>query len=327
MFRLAQSWVWAFWLVDDGSTYHVFFLQAPRSLGRADLRHFSATVGHAVSSDLITWEAVEDAVAPSRLPAFDDRAVWTGSTVAGPDGRWHLFYTGVSNAENGLVQRVGSVVSDDLYRWERPQAGPLVVADPRWYEALDTRKWPHEAWRDPWVFRDPKGNGWHMLLTARANYGELRERGVVGHATSADLATWQVEPPLSRPGCGFGQLEDLQAEVIEGRSMLLFACHKAEIAQRISGSGGIWAVHRTSVGKEWQVEKAHQLTDDLLYCGRAMRDRSGRWVMLAFHNASEEGFVGEISDPMPLTFSGGDKLMLSSRGGTRPRSSREGRVQ
>lgn len=321
MLRLAQSWVWAFWLFDDGTTYHAFFLQAPRSLGSPDLRHYSATIGHAVSIDLKTWEAVEDVVGPSRPPDFDDLAVWTGSTVAGPDGTWHLFYTGVSSAESGLVQRVGSVVSDDLYRWERRQTGPLVVADPRWYETFDTRKWPHEAWRDPWVFRDPKGNGWHMLLTARANHGELDGRGVVGHATSPDLVNWAVEAPLSRPGCGFGQLEDLQAELVDERPVLFFSCHGAEMARGMPPSGGTWAVGGASVVGEWQVGEAQQLSDDSLYCGRAIRDRSGQWVMLAFHNVGAGGFIGEISDPMPLTFSGEGKLKLLSRAGWTPASS------
>ena len=37
---------------------------------------------------------------------------------------------------------------------------------------------------------DPDGDGWHMLITARAAHGPVDDRGVVGHAWSADLRTW-----------------------------------------------------------------------------------------------------------------------------------------
>jgi beta-fructofuranosidase len=53
--RLADKWVWDFWLTRDGADYHVFYLQAPRSLVDQQLRHLSATIGHAVSKDLKNW--------------------------------------------------------------------------------------------------------------------------------------------------------------------------------------------------------------------------------------------------------------------------------
>ena len=61
----------------------------------------------------------------------------------------------------------------------------MLEPDPRWYETAETRQWPDQAWRDPWVFRDDEL--WHMLITARANHGDPDDRGVVGHATSPDL--------------------------------------------------------------------------------------------------------------------------------------------
>ena len=33
MLRLDDLWVWDSWVADDGDLYHLFFLQAPRSLG------------------------------------------------------------------------------------------------------------------------------------------------------------------------------------------------------------------------------------------------------------------------------------------------------
>ncbi len=211
MLRLAASWVWDFWIADDGDDYHLFFLKASRALLDPDRRHWRATIGHATSKDLKTWTEHADAVIPDDSPAFDDLATWTGSVVRDDSGLWRMFYTAVSRSEEGLTQRISSVVSDDLYTWRREPVRQVLEPDPRWYETAATRKWPDQAWRDPWVFRD--GEIWHMLITARANHGDPDNRGVVGHATSPDLATWTVEPPLSEPGSGFGHLEVIQTVV------------------------------------------------------------------------------------------------------------------
>ena len=53
MLLLEDHWVWDTWMADDGDAYHLFFLQAPRSLGPRQ-RHKRATVGHATSPDLVT---------------------------------------------------------------------------------------------------------------------------------------------------------------------------------------------------------------------------------------------------------------------------------
>ena len=55
-FSLPDHWVWDFWLADDGATYHLFYLHAPHALGNPDLRHRNARIGHATSSDLMTWQ-------------------------------------------------------------------------------------------------------------------------------------------------------------------------------------------------------------------------------------------------------------------------------
>ena len=99
MFDLPGSWVWDFWFADDGDRYHLFFLYASRALRDPDARHYRASIGHAVSTDLVEWTQVSDALVRSDAPSFDDLATWTGSVVRHPDGTWFLFYTGSRNAE------------------------------------------------------------------------------------------------------------------------------------------------------------------------------------------------------------------------------------
>lgn len=311
--RLAPSWVWDFWLADDGERFHLFFLKASRALIDPDRRHRRASIGHAVSDDLRTWTELADALVADDVPAPDDLATWTGSVVQGPDGRWRMFYTGISRSEDGLVQRVLGAVSDDLTTWER--AGVVCEADPRWYNQLDLDVWYDVAWRDPWVFQRPDGV-WQMLVTARAGGGEPFDRGVVGQATSVDLETWEVGPPLSPPGAGFGQLEVLQLAEVEGRHVLLFSCLATQLPQerRDAGeTGGIWAVNVDDPAGPYDIASAYLLHDPGLYVGRLVRDRTGAWQLLAFHNEVPGGFGGEITDPMPVSWGDDGRLHVATR--------------
>ena len=44
------------------------------------------------------------------------------------------------------------------------------------------------------------------------------------------------------------------------------------------------------------------------------RDRAGQWVMLAFRNLEAGGFVGEISDPMPVSWAGDGSALVAAAG-------------
>lgn len=309
MFDLPGSWVWDYWFADDGDRYHLFFLYASRALRDPDARHHRASIGHAVSTDLVHWTQVEDALVRSDAPAFDDLATWTGSVVRHPDGTWFMFYTGASLAPSGKnVQRIGYATSPDLHVWTK--AGhPVLEAQGPWYEKLSSGAWHDEAFRDPWVFPDPAGDGWHMLITARSPRGPVDGRGVVGHAWSADLRTWELREPLTAPSAeGFGQLEVLQAEVVDGRPVLIFSClGEHAMPARRETAAGTWAVPADSLLGPFDIEAAYPLTDESLYVGRLLRRRSdGRWLLFAFRNVGDDGgFAGGVTDPVPVAWEGG----------------------
>ncbi|MEV0733592.1 family 43 glycosylhydrolase [Polymorphospora sp. NPDC050346] len=301
MLSLPDSWVWDCWIVDDGEQYHLFFLFASRALHDPERRHRRAAIGHATSTDLKTWTRVADALVPSDAPAFDDLATWTGSIIKAPDA-WYMFYTGTTDVNGHIRQQIGLATSTDLMTWHKAANNPILTTDPRWYEPLGDG-WPDEHWRDPWVLADPDGDGWHMLITTRANHGPVDDRGVIGHATSPDLLTWQVQPPLSQSGTGFGQLEVPQIEKIDNQFFLVFSCLRPEFAhsrQRDPGSGGTWLAHAASPLGPYNITDARPLTDDTLYAGRITKDRNGRHVIIAFHNRHEGTFIGVTSDPIPF---------------------------
>jgi beta-fructofuranosidase len=308
MFRLPEAWVWDFWLVDDGEQYHVFFLYASRALRNPDHRHYRASIGHAVSQDLATWERVADALVRSDPPAFDDLATWTGSVIRHPDGTWYMFYTGTTLTPAGNVQTIGYATSSDLLVWDKNPANPVLVADSRWYEKLKDNQWHDEAFRDPWVMADPEGDGWHMLITARANRGAPDDRGVIGHARSPDLMTWHLGPPLTEPGQGFAHLEVPEIAEVDGQLLLLFSCLGRELsrARRASTPGGIWAAPAESPLGPYDLSNAQLITKSEMYVGRLIKKRdTGDVVFLAFHHDGEDGdFVGEIADPRPVFWNG-----------------------
>lgn len=306
MLRLADHWVWDSWGTHDGVHHHLFFLRASRALHDPHRRHLRASIGHARSTDLRTWELLPDALVTADGPAWDDQATWTGSVVRAPDGSWRMFYTGVARAEHGLVQRVGVATSNDLVSWHRVGDGPLLEADPRWYEKLDLSAWIDEAWRDPFVFADPSGDGWHMLLTARVPGGDPAGRGVIGHARSPDLERWQVQPPLSAPA-GFGQLEVPQVVVVDGLPVLVFSCwpDRMTAARRAGGErGGVWVVAGQSLTGPWDVAAATTFDHPSIYAARLVEQAPGDWVLLGFRDTEGGAFVGEIADPLPVVRDG-----------------------
>ena len=125
MLRLPDDWVWDSWTADDGETFHLYFLKAPRALEDPSRRHARAVIGHATSTDLVEWTDHGTTLLPSEH-GWDDLALWTGSTVRADDGTWRMFYTALHTARGHVLrdQRVGVVESDVLLRWRRTAAGP-----------------------------------------------------------------------------------------------------------------------------------------------------------------------------------------------------------
>jgi beta-fructofuranosidase len=298
-FECDDVWIWDFWFAEDSGTYHMFHLEAPRSLGDPDLRHHHASVGHATSTDLVNWTRVGQAIGPGPAGSWDDVATWTGSVIR-HDGRWHMFYTGASSAEDALVQRIGLAQSDDLISWTKHPANPIFEVDATWYETLDLDAWHDQAWRDPWVY--PVDGGFEMVLTARAAAGPADGRGVIGVGHSKNLIDWVAAPPLTVPG-PFGHMEVPQRIEIAHRPFLLFSCapqHLAEGRRPTAPESGCYLVEIDGPSPH-QVEGALALVAPNLYSARAIRDPNGRWVVLGFElDDGSGGFPGRVGDPIAL---------------------------
>ena len=303
--RLVDKWIWDTWFAFDGENHHVFYLQASRALGDPNRRHRNVNVGHAISADLKNWTQVVDALTPSESPAFDSWTTWTGSVVRDhAAGVWRMFYTGTSREDGGERQTVGVATSMDLLVWEKVSGNPVAAADPRWYQTLKSG-FTNEPFRDPWVFKLPGEQNWTMLTTAADSHAsDQQQRGLMGVAKSADLIQWEVQPPLGKSGQGFGETEVFQFEIVDGIPILLFCCGPIWLSQERRNAGELGGVYSLAVSADLSdvdFNRATLFPDTTLYASRLVQGKDGGWNLLAFVNEVDGKFVGELSDPIPVT--------------------------
>ena len=294
--------MWDSWYTKAGEEHHAFYLKASRALGDPNRRHRHPVIGHAVSTDLINWRELPDAIAVGEDGDWDSWSTWTGSVVRDDDGLWWMFYTGTTRSDGGGIQRIGAATSNDLIKWTKLPSNPLVTAPAEIYETLDLDKWHDEAWRDPWVFKHE--DQWHMLVTARVkDVGSKFERGVVGHAVSNDLKKWVVGPPLTKPA-NFGQMEVLQVETVNGIPTLLWCCGPNELAPELRlkhPTGGVFSTSGKDLLGSFDVDKALWFPHETLYAARLVQHVE-TWYLLGFIGGPEdEGFGGYLCDPIPVT--------------------------
>lgn len=305
MLKLSDSWIWDSWYVFDGERHHAFYLRASRALGHPGRRHRHPYIGHAVSTDLVNWEVLPDAIAISESPAWDSWTTWTGSVVRDNAGLWWMFYTGTSREDGGDIQRVGAATSADLISWTKVEGNPLTEADPEYYEQLDYQQWHDQAWRDPWVF-EHQGE-WHMFVTARGLEGDKFGRGVVGYCTSPDLKTWTAHPPLTDINSSFGQMEVTQVEEVDGIPTLLWCCGPNELSPELREkypSGGMFSVSGKSVLGPFDPTQAVWFPHETLYAARLVQ-HEGQWYLIGFIGGpDDENFGGYLSDPIPVQNTG-----------------------
>ena len=320
--RIDDKWLWDFWFAEDGEDIHIFYLQADKALGDPEKRHWNVSVGHAVSTDMINWTILPDALHPSKQwrgddEPFDSLTTWTGCVIR-EAGRWVMFYTGTMRSEKGLKQRIGRAESDDLVTWVKCADMSAFGADPAWYETLEDSEWYDQSWRDPWVFRCDKSHDWHMYLTAREKSGSSDGRGVVGHAVSKDLLHWQALPPVAAPGW-YSEMEVPQVFHHKDRYYLIYSVPGRHIAKDHLGEYGLSAKTGTYyMVSDQQTGPYRHLTaeswigdaDHTLYAARVLQRGDDAAYVFAFHNLDQDGnFTGVISDPVAVETDEGAKLV------------------
>lgn len=159
-------------LIQWDGTYHLFYQYNPNG-------PFHGTIhwGHAASEDLIHWQHLPIALAPTP-GAADEDGCWSGCTV-NDGGVPTLIYSG----SRGREQRPCLARSDDgLLTWRKDAGNPVIADVPPGLDLVGFRD--HAVWRESGL--------WYQLIGAG-----IRGRG--GAALlyrSADLRRWEYLHPL-----------------------------------------------------------------------------------------------------------------------------------
>ena len=185
------------------------------------------------------------------------------------------------------------------------------------YEEYAPGLWHDRAMRDPWVMRDPGGNGWLLFFTARVARGtEANARGAIGLATSQDLLSWSLKPPVFTGG--FGQLEVPQVLRLGGHWYCLFCTDSQHWSRDYAAAypgrpvtGTHYLIADDPLGP-WRIGSGPFLDgtpEGKRYGGRIVETTEGP-LFLGFLGAGPDGFIGLISDPDPVRIEPSGRLSL-----------------
>lgn len=122
--------------------YHLFYQLHPFS-DKDGTKYW----GHVRSRDLVKWEPLPIAIAPSNDKG--EEAIWSGSCTLNDQGEPMIFYTSIAQGKSAFdhAEQWAAIGDDDLIHWKKSPANPVLS------EALHGEKKIYD-WRDPFVFHD-----------------------------------------------------------------------------------------------------------------------------------------------------------------------------
>jgi len=120
--------------------YHLFYQYNPY-----DAYWGSMHWGHAVSNDMVHWEYLPLALAPSEhYDNHKEGGCFSGSAIEHED-KLYLFYTGTTNYGDGFVQTQCMAYSEDGIHFTKYENNPIIKAPKEYDEAnfRDPKVWKH----------------------------------------------------------------------------------------------------------------------------------------------------------------------------------------
>ncbi|WP_339819222.1 glycoside hydrolase family 32 protein [Paenibacillus sp. FSL R7-0216] len=160
-------------LVYREGQYHLFYQYNPHGDQWGTI-HW----GHAVSTDLVHWQHLPIALAPST--ELGEVHCYSGCAVIDDQGVPTLFYTSVGegerNAETGAEQWMATS-PDGLMTWVKSEVNPVLTSDAHDKDLIV------RDWRDPYVWKE--GDRWLMVLG-----GSVEGKGCALLYESANLQEW-----------------------------------------------------------------------------------------------------------------------------------------
>lgn len=183
--------------------YHLFYQYNPNGDNWGSI-HW----GHAKSRDMVYWDHLPIALAPSLEK--NEQHCFSGCTVVDDNGEPTIFYTSVGVGERnhtiGSEQWMAKGTSD-LITWSKHRDNPIMTLDI--HGDVQVREW-----RDPFVWKE--ADTWYMVLS-----GSCQGHGCVLIYRSSDLMQWEFLNILDQGKEGVWECPNFFA--LEDKYVLLYS--------------------------------------------------------------------------------------------------------
>ncbi|KAH9297999.1 hypothetical protein KI387_029681, partial [Taxus chinensis] len=181
--------------------YHIFYQYNPRAAVWGNI-----VWQHAVSEDLVNWESLETAIAPSEW--YDINGCWSGSATFISPEKPVIIYTGSDNSFRQVQNMVVPKNASDPYlkEWVKIPQNPIMVPD----NTING-----SSFRDPttaWLGNDGR---WRLLV---GNKEDRHHKGKLLVYTSKDFIRWtkKQHPLHSAKKLGMWECPDFYPVALSG---------------------------------------------------------------------------------------------------------------
>lgn len=243
--------VWDFWYYfePDTKVFHLFYLNADRSLVATEQHHFSAQVGYATTKDFLSIEWHTDRVLGANPDGWDNTAIWSGDIIKVENG-FLMFYTSRNKAtDDGMTQNIGVAFTPRLQSFDCWFRIPNLRLEPR--SPYELRHVPDDitthAWRDPFLFCHQQQI--YMLLSAKDPHQPLGRKGAVAllKAKNNNFEDWEYLDPICQPGC-YAEMEvpQLYRSTGDNYALVYSSWAKNDFSPATHHSGGLQGVFSPS---------------------------------------------------------------------------------
>ena len=276
-------------LIQWKGKYHLFYQHNPFGATWGNM-HW----GHAVSEDLVHWDDMPIALAPT--DSYDERGVFSGCMVNN-DGVPTILYTGTTGEKyETQVVCIATSQDDDLRTWQKYEGNPVLENPPAEFDGC--------GFRDPYLWR--QDGKWMMAIGAGIKNG--------GEAVllyqSDDLYNWKYLDPLVVSDAKNDYVYECPNFFPLGDKWVLVVSVMEMVAVEYF-VGIFWNNH-------FIIETHATFADGAIYAPLSFEDERGRRIMIGWitetrskEELEKAGWAGTMSLPMELMLLENNQLAIT----------------
>ncbi len=210
--------------------WHLFHIVGPTGRGCYDV-DAEISFGHAVSTDLLTWEPRPDVLAVDPASRHETHHLFAPYVVE-REGVYYLFYSGINT--DLKMESMCLATSRDLYTWEKHPHNPVFRPSTSWAEYRPgSGTWG--CCRDPHVLPHPDyGYVLYYVTWIKDTHFRLV---ALGAAVSDNLVSWQdAGPVMIREFASDYSTTSMESPCVVARDGLYYLFYKHRDGTRLAVS-------------------------------------------------------------------------------------------